>query len=138
MSSVIAILDDELPRVHAMQAALRKRLPNYPAVFFLNAHDAIAWFRQNLSQAALISLDHDLFPQTPEEPDPGTGRDVADYLASRDPVCRVIIHTTNAPAAVGMGMELEESGWVHSRVVPYNDLEWVEAWWIREAVEHVQ
>jgi len=31
-----------------------------------------------------------------------------------------------------MAMVLDDSGWVHSRVYPYNDLEWVSADWVDE------
>lgn len=42
----------------------------------------IDWLNKELNTLSLISLDHDLFPETHEAPDPGTGRDVADYLAT--------------------------------------------------------
>jgi hypothetical protein len=35
-------------------------------------------------------------------------------------------------AAPGMAMVFDDSGWLHSRVVPYSDLEWVAADWIDE------
>jgi hypothetical protein len=91
-----------------------------------------------LEEAALICLDHDLGPNRQrgdEIFDPGTGRDVANYLASRKPVCPVLIQTTNSLAAPGMVMALEDAGWGYSRVVPYDDLEWVRRWWIVKVLE---
>lgn len=137
MTTTIAILDDEPDRLGAMTAALSDRLPQFGVVTFKNAPDIIAWLRDNLSSAVLISLDHDLIPLSADEPDPGTGREVADYLAGWAPVCHVIIHTTNSLAAVGMKMVLDDSGWPNSRVSPYNDLQWVAAWWIHEVVDHL-
>lgn len=138
MTLTIVILDDELDRLEAMNAVLSKELTQYKIAMFKNAPDIIAWLRDNISSSALISLDHDLFPQTEEEPDPGTGRDVADFLAKQSPVCHVVIHTTNSNAAPGMEMVLNDTGWSNSRVMPFNDLEWVTAWWIREVIEHLK
>lgn len=137
MPSTIVILDDENDRLEAMTAVLSERLPEYGMVTFKNAPDIIAWLCDNLSSAAIISLDHDLFPQSDDEPDPGTGRDVADFLATQSPVCHVIIHTTNSLAAPGMEMVLHDRGWTNSRVMPFNDLEWVTMWWIREVLDHL-
>jgi DNA-binding NtrC family response regulator len=132
MATTIAILDDEPDRLRAMTAALSRRFPELQVATFGNAPEMIAWLDRNLSSVALISLDHDLMPEAAGQPDPGTGRDVADYLATRRPLCHVIIHTTNGLAAPGMQMVLDESGWPSSLVAPYNDLQWVTTWWIRE------
>lgn len=137
MTSTIVILDDELDRLEEMCAVLSERLPGHSFITFKNAPDIIAWLKDNITSAALISLDHDLFPQTEEEPDPGTGRDVADFLATQSPVCHVIIHTTNSLAAPGMEMVLNDTSWSNSRVMPYCDLDWITEWWIREVVEHL-
>ncbi|WP_339735622.1 cyclic-phosphate processing receiver domain-containing protein [uncultured Gimesia sp.] len=137
MTSTIVILDDEIDRLEAMTAVLSKRLPGYEMVTFKNAPDIVAWLASNISSAAIISLDHDLFPQSEDDPDPGTGRDVADFLATQSPVCHVIIHTTNSLAAPGMELALNDRGWTSSRVMPFNDLEWVTVWWVREVLDHL-
>jgi CheY-like chemotaxis protein len=129
----ILILDDEPERIRAMTALLSNGALGCDVVTFDNAPDMIDWLRKHLEDVSLICLDHDLGPNRCRDGnvfDPGTGRDVADYLASRSPVCPVLIHTTNSLAAPGMAMVLDDSGWLHSRVVPYNDLEWVSADWI--------
>jgi hypothetical protein len=136
--STIVILDDEPERIQAMTACLSNRLPGYHVVTFDNAPDMVDWLREHLGDASLMCLDHDLGPnrsRNGEVFDPGTGRDVADYLATRSPICPVLIHTTNSLAAPGMAMVLDDSRWLHSRVVPYNDLEWVTADWIGEVRE---
>ena len=134
---MIVILDDESRRLAAMKVALSKRLPDYRVATFANAADTIEWLQDNLAEVTLISLDHDLLPSGPDAPDPGSGRDVADFLASRSPVCHVIIHTTNSMAAPSMQMVLDDAGWPNSRVCPYGDLDWVTEWWIREVADHV-
>ena len=56
-------------------------------------------------------------------------------VATRHPVCPVLIHTTNSLAAPGMELVFEDGGWLHSRIVPYNDLEWVPEVWITKVLE---
>lgn len=129
----IAILDDDPDRIRRMGEVVKSRFTNYAVATFDSAPDMIAWLRANLATASLICLDHDLGPnrvRDGETFDPGTGRDVADFLAGQEPVCLVMIHTTNSLAAPGMQMVLEDAGWPFSRVVPFNDLEWIATEWI--------
>lgn len=137
MSATIAILDDEAERVDAMLAALSRSLPAYDVVTFRTAQETIEWLDTSVNTAALISLDHDLIRLSPDEPEMGDGREVADFLATRSPVCHVIVHSTNFNAAVGMEMALNESGWQTTRVNPYDDLAWVSERWIHEVKNHV-
>lgn len=94
-----------------------------------------------LDDVALISLDHDLemIPGTDQRwIDPGTGLEVARWLAGLEyPTCPVVIHTTNSPASDRMMRVLEEAHWKVFRVVPHNDLEWVDSDWfpvVRNAI----
>jgi hypothetical protein len=132
-ASTIVILEDDPDRTREFRECLHNRFATHGVVVFDNAPDTIEWLRQHLDQAMLICLDHDLGANRVRDGqsfDPGTGRDVADYLATRKPVCPILIHTTNSLAAPGMTRTLEEAGWSWSRVVPYNGLEWVRADWI--------
>jgi len=138
MARKIAILDDEPERIQEMIRCLNGCLPDCQVVSFDNAPDMIGWLSKHLEGGQLICLDHDLGPNRQRDGDvcdPGTGRDVADYLATRTPVCPVLVHTTNSLAAPGMAMVLDESGWKNARVVPYNDLEWIERAWVYEVKE---
>lgn len=133
----IALLDDDPDRIRAMVDCLIGYLPDFENAIFDNAPDMIEWLSEHLKETALICLDHDLGPnrtRNGEVFDPGTGRDVANFLAIQNPVCPVVIHTTNNLAAPGMELVLEDSGWPHLRIVPYNDLEWVAADWIFEVL----
>ncbi|NQT13686.1 MAG: hypothetical protein HQ582_13115 [Planctomycetes bacterium] len=135
MANTIAILDDEPDRIDAMAPLLRRHFPNQEVKTFDNAPDMIEWLREHLDRCVLLCLDHDLGPNRTRDGatfDPGIGRDVVDYLATRDPVCPVIIHTTNALAAPGMEAALGDAGWACARVVPYGDTEWIAEWWIEE------
>lgn len=116
-----------------MAGVLRQHLATSKCVFFDNAPDMVAWLCEHLSEVSAISLDHDLGPNRKREGccfDPGTGRDVADYLATRQAQCPVIIATTNSMARPGMAMSLEDAGWRCQSVVPCDDLWWIEAAWI--------
>jgi len=131
-SPVIAILDDDERRCHAMGDQLAQISPHAVLNFFDNAPDMIRWLAEKLSTLSLISLDHDLGPNRQrrgEVFDPGTGRDVVDYLCTCLPVCPVLIHSSNTVAAEGMHFALEYAGWQNERIVPSGDLEWISKEW---------
>ena len=81
-----------------------------------------------LPTAELISLDHDLDPEEGVTTDPGTGWDVAKYLAALPPVCPVIIHTSNGERGEWMMGEFDLGGWRSVRVPPLGD-DWIEHDW---------
>lgn len=135
MALFIAILEDDAERQSAMAECLEDRFPQYPIRFFATAAEMISHLRRNLSETIVIGLDHDLelVPVAGRSLlDPGSGRDVADYLASEPPACPVVIHTTNAPAGDGMEAVLQDAGWATSRVTPYDGLQWIPEVWLRE------
>jgi len=140
MAMKIIILEDNEERRAAMRRCLDDRFYQYEARFFDDAAELIDYLRANLNDTLVISLDHDLeLKPTPtgEMTDPGTGRDVADYLARTAPVCPVVIHTTNSSAAVGMEMVLQDAHWETRCVLPCDDLEWIPTQWfqsIRRAI----
>jgi hypothetical protein len=133
MAAFIAILEDDENRHLAMMETLRAAFSDYAVVFLDNAPDMIAWLRAHFSQVAVISLDHDLGPNRDRDGvtfDPGTGRDVADFLATMPPACPVVICTTNSMARPGMEMVLRDAGWTTVSVVPFQDLQWIERDWL--------
>jgi hypothetical protein len=118
-----------------MVGLLQSQLGSFELSLFDNAPEMISWLERHLDKTKLICLDHDLGPNRCRDGsqfDPGTGRDVADFLASQNPICPVIIHTTNNLAAPGMQLALEDAGWSVSHVLPFGDLEWIPAEWIGE------
>jgi CheY-like chemotaxis protein len=139
MAMKIVILEDNEDRQAAMKRLLADRFHTFEAQFFANAFDVIQYLREHLSETIAISLDHDLEIQMSngEAHDPGTGREVAEFLATQSPVCAVILATTNRPAAVAMETALREAGWHTRQIVPWNDLEWIAKDWfpaIRRAI----
>lgn len=126
------LLEDDAGRVEAMRAALEASELELVLHVEADAPSALSWLETHLAQVALISLDHDLGPSRPIQgrlQDPGSGRDVVDWLAARPACCPVVVHTSNHLAAPGMLWTLEHAGWQVERVVPFDDLAWVAAAW---------
>jgi hypothetical protein len=130
----IAILEDNEDRQAEMRSCLADRFYQYEIRFFDRAAEMIDFLKENLDEVLVLCLDHDLElkpGRSGRRIDPGTGRDVADYLAGNPPVCPVVIHTTNVPAALGMERVLRDSHWETHHVLPYGDLEWIQEQWFR-------
>jgi DNA-binding NarL/FixJ family response regulator len=134
MAGKIVILEDNEGRTAAMRRCLRDHFPQLEARFFAEPVEMIDYLQSHLSETVAICLDHDLeLIPGPDGKliDPGTGRDVADYLARQTPACPVVIHTTNSTAGTGMEVVLREARWQTRRVSPFGDLEWIPAQWLR-------
>jgi CheY-like chemotaxis protein len=134
MTMKILILEDNQDRRTAMQECLADRLYSYESVFFSAPQPMLCYLREHLREAICISLDHDMDIVEDAEGrrmDPGTGREIADYLVTQSPQCPVVIHSTNTIAAESMEAALKESGWTVYRVAPWGDLAWVRAAWFR-------
>src|SRR5438132_5373899 len=107
MAMKIAILEDNIDRQEVMRAYLTDRFYMYDICIFDDASEMITFLHEHLTDTLVISLDHDLELKPGPKGrclDPGTGREVADYLATKEPACPVNIHTTNSQAAAGMEM----------------------------------
>jgi CheY-like chemotaxis protein len=131
----IIVLEDNEDRRMVMRDCLEDRFPQYKPQFFGSATEMLAFLRRVVhTEFMLIVLDHDLEMLPGDDGglvDPGTGRDVADYLATQTPVCPIVIHTTNESAGVAMQSLLEDAGWSVTRVVPYGGTDWIRQTWFR-------
>lgn len=136
----IVVLEDNAPRREVMEALLRDRFGQYDLRFFDCPQPAIEYLRTHRDEVLLLSLDHDMELMPDGNGglfDPGTGQQVADYLATCSPVCPVVIHSSNASATLSMRQVLEDAGWTTMAVAPYEDLQWIsEAWFplVRRAI----
>jgi len=142
MPMKIVILEDDKNRVEAMRNRLEERFYQFDHVFFDSASEMNKYLENFMHEIIAISLDHDLELKSDEfgnTHDPGTGREVAEYLAKCSPACTVVIHSTNYFGSIGMESVLQEAGWQTCRVTPFGDLEWIhDAWFpaIRRAIVH--
>src|SRR5690349_17537358 len=140
MAMKIVILEDNADRQAVMRHCLADRFYTFDAHFFDDARDTIRFLEAHLPETILIALDNDLELKTGSDGrciDPGCGRDVANFLATQPPTCPVIIHTTNSDAAVASEAALREAGWKTKRVIPFDDMAWIETDWflaVRRAI----
>ena len=130
----ILLLEDNDDRIAGFQKAVAKLGGDFELKIWREAPSMIAECEAFFPSTALISLDHDLNPQPGATTDPGTGLDVAKFLAVCRPVCPVIIHSTNADRAYSMHNELRFADWTAERVGPIGD-NWIEPLWLPKACE---
>ncbi|MBI3041887.1 MAG: hypothetical protein HYY78_03575 [Betaproteobacteria bacterium] len=124
------VLEDNPNRAAAFQDAA-KRCRHAEAIrIWRIAAQMIQELPELLSGASLLSLDHDLYKQSDNDPDPGCGRDVANYLARHKPHCPVIIHSTNTDAAWGMHNELTSAGWKVEIIHHLDEADWIATRWL--------
>ena len=69
-------------------------------------------------------------PRRHNPDDFGTGREVADWLAGREPTCPVVVHTSNEVAGSGMVWALRRTYWPVWRVRGRGDCDWIDAEWV--------
>jgi hypothetical protein len=129
---LVAILDDDTTRCAEMERSLTQALPDATPEFFDSAPDMIAWLARHIDDVALVSLTHDLGPSRFRDGmlfDPGTGRDVTDFLIEMDRSFPVIVHTTAGPRSKSMLTLLEHAEWPCVQVEPKGDSGWIGNEW---------
>ena len=126
---LILILEDNKDRIRNFKSAVKSLGGNFSERIWFDASNMIKDLPTVLNQACLISLDHDLNPQPNVIADPGTGLEVAEFLAKHSPVCPVLIHSTNYEKAWSMHNELRFAGWLVDRVGPIGD-DWIQCLWL--------
>ena len=137
MQEVIAILEDDDERAKRMRDTITHSFSDLSLVLFDNAPDMVMWLEDSLRSVRLMSLDHDLELSKREAGDPGTGRDVVDFLIGENSICPVIIHTSNVTGGDGMQGELEAVGWITSRILPFGS-QWIETEWLEKVREFLK
>jgi hypothetical protein len=130
----VLILEDNEERIAAFQQAVRDLGPEYTVKIWRDAQSMVRESEPLLASAVLISLDHDLNPAPGATCDPGTGLEVAKFLAECRPARPVIIHSTNHERAHSMHNELRFADWICERVGPLGS-GWIETSWLSKARE---
>ena len=93
MKRWILILEDNEARSALLRRAVADLGLEFEMKIWGDAYSMCAECEEFFSDAALISLDHDLNPAEGATRDPGTGLDVARFLGDFLPVCPVIVHS---------------------------------------------
>ena len=127
---MLLMLEDNAERLQRFTTVLRRIDPALKLRVWRSAWLMISEVEPLLPSARLISLDHDLDPEEGASADPGTGWDIAKFLAALTPACPVIIHTSNGERATWMIGEFELGGWDFHRIPPLGD-DWIERDWRR-------
>ena len=129
--NLILILEDNAERIENFQHAA-KQIPSRPVVkVWHDAQTMIDELKEFLPEVVLVSLDHDLNPQPGAEHDPGTGLEVAEFMAKLPPACPVILHSSNFERVWSMHNELTHAGWQVERVGPIGE-DWIETSWLHK------
>ena len=140
MAMKIVVLEDNAERVALMRDCVADRFPMYDGHFFDDARDAVRFLDDHLAETLVIALDNDLELKADTDGqlvDPGEGRDVAAFLTTKQPVCPVVVHSTNTDAVEAMQVSLRRAGWKTRRVVPFDDMNWIATDWfatVRRAI----
>ena len=133
--TLILMLEDDRERIGRFRTILAGN-EGAQLTVFRTAQDFIAGYQSLNETPNLVGLDHDLFTDSPDDPDPGDGRDVASFLSTQTPVCPVLIHSTNAPAADSMVFTSREAGWIVDRIAPLGH-DWIETYWYPYAMRMI-
>tara|TARA_R110001592_G_scaffold82848_3_gene245285 strand:- start:1 stop:432 length:432 start_codon:yes stop_codon:yes gene_type:complete len=125
----ILMLEDDTDRIDSFSEVLHKNAHGSLLLHWCTAPTFIRGYLDRKEEPQLIALDHDLIADTVDAPDPGDGRDVAEFLATQAPCCPILIHSTNTPCAQSMELTLRDNGWQVSRLMPMGDDRIQEFWW---------
>jgi hypothetical protein len=135
---IVAILDDDSSRCAEMERSLIRAVSEATLEFFDSAPDMIAWLARHMEEVALVSLSHDLGPSRLLDGmlfDPGTGRDVTDFIVEMDRPVPVVVHARSGSGGRSMLAMLEHSEWPCIRVEPQDGLEWIDTEWTPRVAE---
>jgi len=130
----VLILDDKPERQAEFERMGTRLGDDFEVLIWDDANRMRTECERFLSRAALISLEQDLDAKPGASYDPGSGLDVAKFLAEKKPVCPVIVHTSNTDRSFSILNELRFADWRVDRVGPIGE-RWIEKYWTSKARE---
>lgn len=128
----ILILEDNEERIADFTKAVKELGDGYDVKFWRDAPSMCKECEAFFPTTALVSLDHDLNPAPGATVDPGTGLDVAKFLADFIPVCPVLLHSSNTDRVYSMHNEFRFAGWTTDHVGPIGN-GWIATSWMPRA-----
>ena len=138
MKKLILVLEDNADRREAMKAWLSERFGMYDHFFSDDPTEFLQQLRSRIKDVLVASLDHDLH-ERPDFNTDVTGMDVVDGLIGKhQPRFSIVLHTTNTQRGDVMQERLRTTGWSVSRVVPFDDLNWIPSEWHRAIKKAIQ
>lgn len=123
----ILILEDNQDRREGFVKVLKTLAPDCEVRFWNNARLMVAESASYLEDTCLISLDHDLNEVDAAE-NPGDGLLIAEFLAGKNPVCPVVVHSSNYERSWSKVNEFKYAGWEIERVGPVC-ADWIDTLW---------
>ena len=132
----LLMLEDDHDRIRRFRAIVARHHPDAAMTIARTAPDFIAIYGSLTESPDLICLDHDLFTDSLDDPDPGDGRDVSAFLITRIANCPALIHSSNAHAANSMMFAMRDAGWTVDRIAPIGN-DWIELDWYPAAKEMI-
>lgn len=125
----ILILEDDDKRIADFRSAITDLGNDFQVKIWSDAPTMISELPNCIENACLFSLDHDLNPKPGIFTDPGTGLDVAMFLCKRQPICSVILHSSNYERVWSMHNEFRFAKWETERVGPIGE-NWINDSWL--------
>jgi hypothetical protein len=126
---LLLMLEDDAERVARFRATFPSVAPGWELMIWRDARRMAREAFAFLDRPCLLSLDHDLDPESPGD-EPGDGMELVRALVAQPIVRPVIIHSSNRERSTWMGGELELAGWRYWSVYPLGD-DWIEVDWAR-------
>ncbi len=135
--NLILMLEDDLERIQRFTAIVKRNHPFASLNVSRTAFEFKAAYGALHLPPDIICLDHDLFADLPDDPDPGDGREIANFLATRLTRCPVLIHSSNSVAADAMLYDLRDAGWTVDRIAPIGH-DWIENYWYPNVCDMIE
>jgi hypothetical protein len=130
------MLEDDVARIERFKSIVAQHHQQITLAIERTAPAFIHRYKELDVIPDLICLDHDLMPDSPDDPDPGDGRDVSGFLNTCLPASPVLIHSSNSIAADSMMFSMRDHEWCVDRISPIGE-DWIESYWFPSALDLV-
>jgi hypothetical protein len=134
---LLLMLEDDHDRISRFRAIVARHHPDVVLKIARTSPEFETEYCLLNDTPDLICLDHDLFTDSTDEPDPDDCRDVSAFLNTRLAKCPARIHSTNAHGAGSMMFSMLDAGWTVDRIAVIGD-DGIESYWYPVALEMIE